>query len=102
MVASRSGDTSSSLRRPARARHHALALGRREVGGEPLRSNAGPPRAVYLIAHQRYERAHHQGQAAQQERRDLIEHALAAARGQDAERVPASQHGADERLLPGT
>jgi hypothetical protein len=65
------------------------------------RGDAGAAGALDLVGHERDQRADAQGQARQEQRRDLIADALSAARRENAERIFARQHRADEIFLAG-
>ena len=66
-----------------------------DVGGR----NAGTFQRHHLIAHQGDQGRHHQRDSRQQQSRDLIAQAFPSAGGHDAEDIPTSQLGIDERLL---
>ena len=76
-----------------------VGIGRRI---EARRLDAGLAQLGDLVAHQRDQRRHHQGEAAADDPRKLEEKRLAAARRHDREHVLARERGGEDVLLSGT
>ena len=74
-----------------------LRQGRVQVCG----AHAALHQRVHLVLHQADERRHHQRDARQQQRGQLVAHGFARARGHDAHGVAPLQKRVDELLLPG-
>ena len=77
--------------------HLVAGEGRIEAAG----GHAAPGELVDLVLHQGDQRRDHEGQAGQQEGRDLIAERLAAAGGEDGRGGPAGQEVPDHRFLSG-
>ena len=79
-----------------------------DVGGpgigrvDGVRRHSGEAQRRHLVLHQRHERRHDHGQAAQGQRRDLKTQRLARARGHHGEHMTPRQQRLDGALLAGT
>ena len=72
----------------------------RERRGQERGGDAAPFERRHLIVHERDQRRHHDGGAAEQEGRELIDEALAAARGGHEQQAPVAQQCFDRAPLP--
>ena len=70
-----------------RAAQHGCLLARRKRGVEVRAPNSRLDKGAHLIAHERHERAYHQGQSAQHDARHLVAHRFSRARRHDCKRV---------------
>ena len=82
-------------------RHAAAHLARVEGGREERRGHAPGLERLHLIGHERDERRDDEGRAGQQRGGELVDQALAAARGRDQQEPPALEQGLDRLALPG-
>ena len=76
-------------------------LGRRQARVEPGGGDPPAGQVVNLVLHQGDQRGDDHGQAVEQERRELVAEALAAAGREDRQARPAVQERGDHPLLPG-
>ena len=53
----------------------------------------------HLVPHEGHQRRDHDGNARQQQRRDLVAHGLARSRGHDGHHIPAGKQRINDRLL---
>ncbi len=74
-------------------------LRRREAGVEPGGGHASAGQVVDLVLHQGDQRGDDHGQAVEQERRELVAEALAAAGREDGQARPAFKQRGDHPLL---
>ncbi len=82
-------------------RHAAAHLAGVEGGREERRRHAPGLERLHLIGHERDERRDDEGRAGQHRGGELIDQALAAARGRDQQEPPALEQGLDRLALPG-
>ncbi len=83
-----------------RALEHGVLLSGRERRVEVAGTGAGGLEGADLVAHERDERAHHQGDPGQGERGDLVADGFPRSGGHDAQRVPAGQDRPHQTVLP--
>ena len=82
-------------------RHAAAHLAGVERGREERRRHAPGLERLHLIGHERDERRDDEGRAGQHRGGELVDQALAAARGRDQQQPPALEQGLDRLALAG-